>query len=145
MASLNKVILIGNLTSDPELKQTNTGVSVTSFSLAVQRRFANKNEQAQSVDFINAVAWRHTAEFVCRFFKKGRPICIVGSLQSRSWSANDGSKRYTTEVLVDEAMFIDKKSDADAYEKQEDANYLPDAYKESAAFEEASTDDNLPF
>lgn len=145
MASLNKVILIGNLTSDPELKQTNTGVSVTSFSLAVQRRFANKNEQAQSVDFINAVAWRHTAEFVCRFFKKGRPICIVGSLQSRSWTANDGSKRYTTEVLVDEAMFIDKKSDADAYEKQEDANYLPDAYKESAAFEEASNDDNLPF
>ncbi len=152
MASLNKVILIGNLTADPELKQTPNGVSVTSFSIAVQRRFANRNDaQAQTADFINIVAWRQSAEFICRFFKKGRPICIVGSLQSRSWTANDGSKRYATEVVVDEASFVDSKPDGSAGAGQ--SQYVPDSYgaptyeqgASASKFEEAGDDDNLPF
>ena len=151
MASLNKVILIGNLTADPELKQTQSGISVASFSIAVQRRFANKNDaQAQTADFINIVAWRQQAEFICRFFKKGRPICIVGSLQSRSWTATDGSKRYATEVIVDEASFVDSKPEGP---QSAPSQYVPDSYgtpsfESSAAaskFEEAGDDDNLPF
>ncbi len=151
MASLNKVILIGNLTADPELKQTPNGVSVTSFSIAVQRRFANRNDaQAQTADFINIVAWRQSAEFICRFFKKGRPICIVGSIQSRSWTANDGSKRYTTEVVVDEASFVDSKPEGNAGGQSQ---YVPESYgaptfeqgASASKFEEAADDDNLPF
>ena len=152
MASLNKVILIGNLTADPELKQTPNGISVASFSIAVQRRFANRNDaQAQTADFINIVAWRQQAEFICRFFKKGRPICIVGSLQSRSWTANDGSKRYATEVVVDEASFVDSKPDGNTQSAQ--SQYVPDSYGaptfdsgvSASKFEEAGDDDNLPF
>ena len=152
MASFNKVILIGNLTADPELKQTPNGVSVTSFSIAVQRRFANRNDaQAQTADFINIVAWRQQAEFICRFFKKGRPILIEGALQSRSWTANDGTKRYATEVIVDQANFVDSKPEGSASAGQ--SQYVPDSYGapsfESGAsaskFEEAGDDDNLPF
>lgn len=149
MASLNKVILIGNLTADPELKQTPSGVSVTSFNIAVQRRFANKNDaQAQTADFISIVAWRQTAEFICRFFKKGRPICVVGAIQTRSWTANDGSKRYATEVVVDEANFVDSKAEGTQTSQStppQTAAYLPDAYKGASSFEDAGDDENLPF
>ena len=147
MASVNKVILIGNLTADPELKQTPSGVSVTAFTLAVQRRFTNKeNTQVQTADFINIVAWRQQAEFICRFFKKGRPICIVGAIQTRSWTANDGTKRYATEVVADEASFVDSKSEGASEPTQpQSAAYLPDAYKGAASFEEADDDDNVPF
>ena len=150
MASLNKVILIGNLTADPELKQTQSGISVTSFSIAVQRRFANKTEGAQTADFINVVAWRQSAEFITRFFKKGRAICIVGSLQSRSWTDAQGNKRYTTEVVVEEANFVDSKPDGSAPSGQ--SQYVPDSYGapsfeagSASKFEEAGDDDNLPF
>ncbi len=151
MASVNKVILIGNLTADPELKQTTNGISVASFSIAVQRRFANRNDAgAQTADFINIVAWRQQAEFICRYFKKGRPICIVGSLQSRSWTATDGSKRYATEVVVDEASFVDSKPEG---AQGGQSQYVPDSYgapsfeasATASKFEEAGDDDNLPF
>ena len=101
MASFNKVILIGHLTADPELKQTTSGVPVTSFSIGVNRRFTRQGEQPQT-DFINIVCWRQTAEFVARYFTKGKPILICGSLQTRSWVDKDGNKRYTTEVVADE-------------------------------------------
>ena len=152
MASLNKVILIGNLTADPELKQTPNGVSVTSFSIAVQRRFANRNDaQAQTADFINIVAWRQTAEFICRYFKKGRPICVVGALQSRSWQDAQGNKRYVTEVVVDESNFVDSKPEGASQSGQ--SQYVPDSYgapsfeagASASKFEEAGDDDNLPF
>ena len=96
MASFNKVILIGHLTADPELKQTTSGLPVTSFSIGVNRRFTKQGEQPQT-DFINIVCWRQTAEFVARYFTKGKPILICGSLQTRSWVDKDGNKRYTTE------------------------------------------------
>ena len=104
MASFNKVILIGNFVADPELKQTPTGISVCRFRLAVQRRFV-KDQQEQTADFIDIVAWRQTAEFVSRYFKKGRPILVCGQLQSRTWTDKDGGKRYSVEVLADEVSF----------------------------------------
>ena len=143
MASLNKVILIGHLTADPELKQTPSGVSVTTFSIGVTRRFTRAGEQAQS-DFINIVAWRNTAEFICKYCRKGNAICICGSLQTRSWTATDGSKRYATEVVADEATFVEKKSDSsrgDDYQAPAFSSDMGSAPK----FEEVAADDDLPF
>ena len=107
--AFNKVILVGNLVADPELKQTPSGVSVATFTLAVQRRFA-KPDDAQQADFINIVAWRQTAEFVSRFFSKGKSILVCGAIQSRSYTDQNGQKRYVTEVVAEEATFVEKKS-----------------------------------
>ena len=143
MASFNKVILIGNLTADPELKQTQNGISVTSFSIAVSRRFSSKNtENAQQADFINVVAWRNTAEFITKYFQKGKSILIVGSLQTRNWTDQNGQKRYITEVVAEEAQFVEKKGEGAV------AGATPAPYGASpkdVAFEEMSTDDDLPF
>ncbi|MBO5908991.1 MAG: single-stranded DNA-binding protein, partial [Clostridia bacterium] len=106
MASFNKVILIGNMTADPELKQTAAGISVCSFSIAVNRRFAKAEQGQQNVDFINIVTWRQQAEFVSRYFKKGNPILICGQIQTRSWSDTQGQKRYASEVVADEVSFV---------------------------------------
>ena len=106
MASFNKVILIGNMTADPELKQSTSGISVCSFSIAVNRKFAKEGEQ--SCDFITIQTWRQTAEFVTRYFKKGKPILVCGQLQVRTWTDNQGNKRYATEVVADEVSFVDK-------------------------------------
>ncbi len=145
MASFNKVILIGNLTADPELKQTQNGISVTSFSIAVSRRFSSKStENAQQADFINIVAWRNTAEFITKYFQKGKSILIVGSLQTRTWTDQNGQKRYVTEVVADEAQFVEKKGDGAVGV----AGATPAPYGASpkdVAFEEMSTDDDLPF
>ena len=108
--NLNKVILGGRLTSDPELKQTQSGVSVCSFSIAVNRKVAK--DQEQKADFINCVSWRKVAEFISNYFHRGSSICIVGNIQTRSWDDKNGNKRYATEVIVDEAMFVDSKNDA---------------------------------
>ncbi|MBQ4037524.1 MAG: single-stranded DNA-binding protein [Clostridia bacterium] len=145
MASFNKVILIGNLVVDPELKQTQNGVSVTSFRLAVGRRYSSKAaDGAPQTDFINVVAWRNTAEFIAKYFQKGRSILITGSLQTRDWTDQNGQKRYITEVVADEAQFVDKKPDGSAPV----AGAAPAPYgagPKDVAFEEMSTDDDLPF
>ena len=144
MASFNKVILIGNLTADPELKQTQNGISVTSFSIAVSRRFSSKStDNAPQADFINIVAWRNTAEFITKYFQKGKNILIVGSIQSRSWTDQNGQKRYTTEVVAEEAQFVEKKSDGSPVTGATPAPY--GASPKDVAFEEMSTDDDLPF
>jgi len=114
MPSLNKVILIGNLVADPELKQTQNGIPVCSFRIGVARRFKNTDGTYTS-DFFDIVAWRATAEFVCRFFRKGKPICICGSLQTRSWTDQQGNKRWVTEVVADEATFVESRSDNPGY------------------------------
>lgn len=138
MASLNKVILIGHLTADPELKATPSGVGVCSFSIGVNRKYSKEGEQ--KTDFINIVAWRNTAEFVAKYFKKGSAICVCGSLQTRSWTDNNGAKRYATEVLADEVNFVEKKSD-------NSGNDFTQYSAPSAApnFEEVSGDDDFPF
>ena len=139
MASFNKVILIGNLTAAPELKKTPSGVSVTSFSIAVNRRFAKQDGQQQT-DFINIVAWRQTAEFVARYFNKGKPILICGQLQTRSWTDQNGQKHYATEVVADEAAFVENKgasTDAGAP--------APSYYGDDQGFVEVGDDEELPF
>ena len=150
MASFNKVILIGNLTADPELKQTPSGVSVCSFSIAINRRASRTADSAQSVDFINIVAWRERAEFVSKYFKKGKPILVCGQLQTRTWTDAQGAKRYATEVVADELSFVESKA---ASEGGASAGYTPDAYgnpgyksTNAPEFEEVSgDDDSLPF
>lgn len=140
--NFNKVILGGRMTADPELKQTTSGLPVCSFSLAVNRKFQKEGEQ--QADFINCVAWRQTAEFISRYFKKGSSICVVGSIQTRTWTDTNNQKRYATEVIVDEAMFVDSKSDGG---QAQPGGYVPEAYTEPATpkFEELSTDSDLPF
>ena len=107
---MNKVILIGRLTKDVEMRQTPNGVSLARFSIAVTRRFKNSNGEYDA-DFINCIAWRKTGEFIARYFQKGSMIAIVGSIQTRSWDGNDGKKQYATEVIVDEAYFTGSKSE----------------------------------
>ena len=151
--NFNKVILGGRLTADPELKTTTTGVSVTSFSIAVNRRFSGKNGEESQADFINVTAWRQTAEFITRFFHKASSICVVGTIQTRSWTDNQGQKRYTTEVVADEAYFVDAKSESPVSGGSQGA-YVPDNYGTPAfssqqagapKFEELSDDEELPF
>lgn len=105
---MNKVILMGRLTHEPELRQTPNGLSVVSFGIAVNRRFAKDGQQ--TADFINCVAWRQTAEFLCRYFHKGSMISLVGSIQSRNWDDNDGKRRTAIEVLAEEIYFTGEKS-----------------------------------
>ncbi len=144
MASLNKVILIGHMTADPELKQTPSGVSVCSFSIGVSRKYTKAGEQAQS-DFINIVAWRTTAEFIARYFRKGSAICICGSLQTRTWTDNNGNKRYVTEVVADEASFVERKSDSARTDDYQAPAAFGAPISETPKFEEIAGDDDLPF
>lgn len=145
--SFNRCILVGNLTKDPELKKTPNGVSVTSFSIAVSRRFVKQGEQPQA-DFINIVAWRQTAEFVARYFTKGKPILICGQLQNRSWTDQNGQKRHTTEVIADEVTFVENKGAIGGNTATAPfGNDAPPAYSNGSDsnFEELSEDDELPF
>ncbi|MBO5060025.1 MAG: single-stranded DNA-binding protein [Clostridia bacterium] len=107
---MNKVILMGRLTRDPEMRQTPNGVAVCSFSIAVNRRFAKEGQQ--TADFLNCTAWRQQAEFICKYFQKGSMIAVVGSLQSRSWEESDGKKRYATDVVVDEVYFTGSRNES---------------------------------
>ena len=148
----NKVILIGNLTADPELKQTTNGTSVCSFSIAVNRRYTRAEQGQQSVDFINVVTWRQTAEFVSRYFKKGSPILVCGQLQTRTWTDNQGQKRYVTEVVADEVSFGAPAASQNNGERAQSTGYTPAAYGTpsynstgSADFEEIPGDESLPF
>lgn len=106
--SLNKVVLMGRLTADPELRKTKQGTSVAAFTLAVDRSYSKQGEQAQA-DFFDCVAWTGTAEFVSRYFAKGQRMAVSGRLQTRNWEDNDGKKRKATEVVVEEAHFADSK------------------------------------
>lgn len=124
--NLNKVVLGGRLTSDVELKTTQGSISVCSFTIAINRKTGK--DKPQESDFINCVAWRGTAEFISKYFNKGSSICVYGSIQTRSWDDPNGQKRYATEVLVDEAMFVDSKSEAQPMTPAPN-NYVPDAYK----------------
>jgi len=154
---LNKVILMGRLTRDPELKHTQTNISVTSFSIAVDRGYARAGEEKQA-DFFDIVAWRSTAEFVTRYFRKGQMIAVSGRLQSRKWQDNQGNNRTTYEVVADEVFFADSKKDNSGYE----SSYQSQSYTRSApaasepprmeqpkpatsAYDAYSDDDELPF
>ena len=133
--NLNHVILGGRLTADPELKQTSSGLAVTSFSLAVKRRGSDKDQTV--TDFINIVAWRKTAEFVCKYFRKGSSICVVGAVQTRSWEDKNGQKRYATDVVANEVHFVDSKGETNRTE-------APGQAAEDG-FEVIGDEDDLPF
>lgn len=107
---MNKAILIGNLAADPEFRTTPNGISYVSFRIACQRKYTNQ-QGVREADFISCCAWRQTAEFIHKYFIKGNKIAVEGSIQTRSYDAQDGSKRYVTEVLVDNAEFVTPKSD----------------------------------
>ena len=153
MADLNKVILMGHMTADPELKQTTSGISVCSFSIGVNRRYSRADQGQQSVDFINIVSWRQQAEFVSRYFKKGSCIVVCGSLQTRKWTDNQGQNRYATEVVADEISFgAPASANQGAGDRPQAQGYTPAAYgapsfdsTPSANFEEIPGDESLPF
>ena len=105
---INKVILMGRLTRDPEIRYSPAGVAVTRFTIAVDRRFVKQGEQRQA-DFLNCVSFNKNAEFISKWFTKGQAIAVVGSLQSRSWDDKEGKRQFATEVVVDEASFADSK------------------------------------
>lgn len=144
----NKIILGGRLTANPELKQTTSGVPVTSFSIAVRRKMGAAGQQPET-DFFNVTAWRGTAEFICRYFKKGSTICITGSLQNRSWTDAQGVKKYATDIVADEATFVDGRDESASADRLAIGNAnAPTAQnfgdRAQPKFEEISTDD-LPF
>lgn len=138
----NLVVLTGRLTADPELKTTPNGVSVTSFSIAVSRRY-RAGEETQA-DFINIVAWRQTAEFITKYFKKGTMIGIEGSIQTRRYVDKDGKNRTVFEVVANNAQFVESKRDGGVTGDTADA---PASYSNTGAndFAEISGDDDLPF
>ena len=143
--AFNRVILVGNLVADPELKTTPNGTSVTRFRLAVNRTFTRTGEQPKT-DFFDVVAWRQTAEFVARFFAKGRPILVSGQLQNNNWTDNNGVKHYSVEIVADEVTFVDRKGDGISGQPSV-SNAVPTYSTPSAdsGFEDLSTDDELPF
>lgn len=108
---LNKIFLMGRLTRDPELRHTQSGTAVASFSIAVDRDFKDKQTGEKATDFIDVVAWRQTAEFVSRFFTKGRLAVVEGRLQMRDWTDKDGNKRRSAEVIADSVYFADSRKD----------------------------------
>jgi single-strand DNA-binding protein len=110
---LNKIFIMGRLTRDPELRRTQTGTPVASFSLAVDRDFKDKSTGERTTDFIDVVAWRQTGEFVSRYFTKGRMAVVEGRLQIRDWTDKDGNKRRSAEVVADQVYFGDSKRDGD--------------------------------
>ena len=134
---MNKVILGGRLTADPELMKTPQGISTTRFSIAVNRR-----AKEQQTDFINCVAWRQTAENICNYFKKGSSICITGSLQVNRWTDQQNNSRTSYDVSVDDFTFVDSKSESPA------SSYTGAPAiqtQEATKFEEVASDDELPF
>ena len=133
--NFNKVILGGRLTADPELKTTPSGVPVTTFNIAINRRGADK-----TADFITVVAWRKTAEFITRYFRKASNICGVGVIETRSYVDKVGNKHWITEVNADEAYFVDAKDEM-PIEISAPAVAVTDAPK----FEEINDDDEVPF
>ena len=147
---MNNICLLGRLTADPELRHTPSQVAVTSFTVAVDRSYTPKGQERQ--DFIDVVAWRQTAEFVCRYFRKGQRIALQGSLQSRSYTDKDGNKRTAYEVVADNVFFAESKNGGAAPASHYD-NQVPQ-YSEpqpafstasSGDFEEIVSDDELPF
>lgn len=165
--NFNKVILGGRLTADPELKTTPSGVSVTSFTVAVNRRFGAKSGEEAQADFFNVTAWRATAEFITKYFRKASSICIVGSLQNRTWMDQQGQKRFATNIDADEAYFVDAKSEMPGQSVPPVSSYMlggsvaaqppapaymPDGYgvqspmsAPAPSFEDIGNDDELPF
>lgn len=136
--SLNRIIIMGRMTKDVELRRTPAGVAVASFTLAVDRDFKDKQSGEKQTDFIDVTAWRNTAEFASRYFGKGRMAVVEGRLQMRDWTDKSGNKRRTAEIVADNMYFADSKT-ADRTESADEFTYA------APRFEELGDGDELPF
>lgn len=155
---INRVILMGRLVADPELKVTPANISVTSFRIAVDRSYVKQGEERKA-DFFDIVCWRNTAEFVCRYFSKGAMIAIEGKLQSRTYQAKDGTNRYVVEVVADSVSFTgEKREQSNNYQNatpqyNNQLNSQPQQgyqnqyqpYGDNTGFADMPPDDDLPF
>jgi len=158
---LNKAILMGRLTRDPELRHTQTNTPVTSFTLAVDRSFTKQGEEKKT-DFIDIVAWRNTAEFVSKYFRRGMQVVVVGRIQIREWKDKEGNNRRTAEIIADETYFADSRRDsgpssspygaapyASDYSSQEPPAALPRYSEPSPSYSDftdmSADEDDLPF
>ena len=138
---MNKVILMGRLTRDPEVRYTqNTNLTVANFSIAVNRRFAKENDTVKA-DFFNVIAWNKTGEFVGKYFKKGQQVIVSGRLQNRNWTDQQGVKHYATDVIAEEVEFADSKKNSDSENFNNTFGNVP----ESAEGNAQSSDDNSDF
>ena len=150
---MNSICLLGRMVGDPELRHTQTQVPVTSFAIAVDRAYQPKGQEQRQADFINIVAWRNTAEFVCKYFHKGQRIALQGSLQSRSYVDKEGNKRTAYEVVADNVFFAESKTSASQFGSGPFDSQIPaiseqaPAFSTAAAgdFEEIVADEDLPF
>ena len=129
---LNHITIMGRLTRDPELRRTGSGIAVASFTVAVDRDFADKQSGEKETNFIDCVAWRQTGEFVSKYFTKGRMAVVSGRLQIRSWTDKDGNKRRTAEIVADNVYFGDSKNDSGTqnsgytgFVKDDNSNFAP--------------------
>ncbi len=141
--ALNNVILMGRITQELELKQTQSGTAVLSFTLAVEQSFAKKGEEKKA-DFISCVAWKAQAEFISKYFGKGKMIAIVGNLRTRTYEDKNGSKHYVTEVYVDSVSFTGEAAQGKAGEKPKEQNVAV-TVGDLSDFEEILSDDGVPF
>lgn len=148
---LNSAILMGRLTADPELRHTSSNIAVTSFTLAVNRSYS-KNSGEKITDFIDIVAWRTTAEFICKYFNKGQLVAVQGSLQTRSYQDKDGNKRKAYEILADSVHFAESKKDSgynhetnDGSQEKSESTSLPYSNGDNDEFKQIPMDDDLPF
>ena len=153
---MNKAIIVGRLAGEPELRQTGNGISVTSFTVAVDRRISREEHQT---DWIDCVAWKNTAEFICKYFQKGTPIIIEGSIQTRNWEDKEGNKRKAVEIQVEKVMFVLREKSTTAPQNTvsiNEGNSSSPEYKEASgaaqAFSQGSNEDfeqvddeDLPF
>lgn len=142
---LNHIVVMGRLTRDPELRRTESGVAVASFSLAVDRDFAPKDGGDRETDFIDVIAWRQTGEFVSKHFTKGRMAVVSGRLQIRNWTDKDGNKRRTAEIVAENIYFGDSKKDGESNSGDYSASTEKSDTNNYAAPANCSDDSGLPF
>ena len=141
---LNKIFIMGRLTRDPELRRTQNGTAVAGFALAVDRDFKNA-DGTKETDFIEVVAWRSSAEFVSKYFAKGRMAIVEGRLQIRDWTDKDGNKRRSAEVVADNVYFGDSKKEGDSSGGYKAAGKAVDVEPEAGDFAEVEDEEDFPF
>lgn len=153
---MNKVFLIGNLTKDPEMRSTQSGVAVCNFSIAVNRRFRNPQTGQQETDFLNIIAWRQLAELCSKYLAKGRKVAVAGSIQTRTYEAKDGSKRTAWDIVADEVEFLTPQNQQSgtpsapgtyttAASKDSGATYAPQTHNDFGGGFTQVDDEELPF
>lgn len=149
---MNKVFLIGNLTKDPEMRSTQSGVAVCNFSIAVNRRFRNAQTGQQETDFLNVIAWRQLADLCGRYLAKGRKVAVTGSIQTRQYEAKDGTKRTAWDIVAEEVEFLTPQNGTPsapggyttAASKDSGAAYTPQPHNDFGGFTQVD-DEELPF